>query len=84
MLVLASDLGFMAAAVQSWSLPQIPNKAGPPGTAKKYLGFSIALLLLAAAASVVQELLVSGSFLGKCILIWTALELFYFLVMYPR
>ena len=84
MLISGSDLDFVAAALQSWSLPQIPHQKTASPTANKYVGASLALLLLAVALSCVQELVAEGYFLGKVIVSWLVIELLYFAISYTR
>ena len=84
MLISGSDLGFVAAAVQSWSLPQIAHQKTASPTANKYVGASLALLAVAVALSCVQELVTEGYLLGKVIVLWLSVELFYFTVSYTR
>ena len=83
MLVTGSDLGFVAAAVQSWSWPQIHHQKGTYA-ANKYVGLSVACLLAAVAFSCVQELVVRGFLVGKVIVIWLAVEAVYFVASYKR
>lgn len=84
MLVNGSDLGFVAAAVQSWSLPQIHHQKGASPAANKYVGLSVACLLAAVVLSCVQELVVRGLLLGKLILFWLAVEAVYFAISHRR
>lgn len=84
MLITGSDLGFVAAAVQSWSLPHIHRRIGAKYEANKYVGACVVLILLAVAARGIEELVVHGYLLGKLILAWLGLELAYFLFNYRR
>ena len=85
MLVSGSDLGFVAAAVQSWSLPHLQQHHKNASTAaNRYVGVSIAILLLVAAFSCLQELVLHGYLLGKIISLWLAVEAAYFALGYTR
>lgn len=80
MLVSGSDLSFVAAAVQTWSLPHLPGKDGlstSSGT-KVSLTSSVALLLAVVAANAGHGLILSGSLAGKAVLAWLCAELAYF------
>ena len=82
MLLSGADVGFVAAAVQSWSLPQLSHREATEkvsNAAQKNLALSIAILLLAALANIGQGHIVSGTVLGKAIVAWLAVEVVYFI-----
>ena len=82
MLLSGADVGFVAAAVQSWSLPKLSHReatAKVSNAAQKNLALSVAILLLAALANIGQGYIVSGTVLGKAIVAWLAIEVVYFI-----
>lgn len=82
MLVSGADIRFVAAAVQSWSLPQFPQKESSYGTVN--LKSSVAFLLLAGLVNVIHRLVLSSSWLGKALLLWAAVEVLYAMYGYTR
>ena len=82
MLLSGADVGFVAAAVQTWSLPQLSHREATgkvSNAAQKNLAVSVAILLLAALANIGQGHIVSGTVLGKAIVAWLAIEVVYFI-----
>ena len=79
----SSDLRFVAAAVQTWSLPHIQGHSKGSehawdATAKNFF-VSSAFLLLVYALNSGHYLLAGGSLLCQGLLVYAAIELLYFL-----
>jgi len=79
----SSDLRFVAAAVQTWSLPQIQSPTPQNGQAwdatARNFAVSSAFLLLVYALNSGQYLIAGGSLLCQGLLVYAAVELLYFL-----
>ena len=82
MLISGADLGFVAAAAQSWSIPAIsPDANGKfTTTTRDRICVSVALLVLAVLLNIGQALIVTGSLPGKLILVWLIAETVFYLV----
>lgn len=79
MLVSGADLRFVAAAVQSWCLPQSAADDKLSRRAQGSLKLSLAVLCLAGLVNVAQSVVCSTSCIALLLVCWLAAETLYFI-----